>query len=235
MVFTLDFLPGYDDKSVLAQLRRVAAVFFLLWTALSPIANAADQPLTRPQASRALVNPDPVIRRAAASQLGEVGRMGDVGALVKVLRDRDEDTRAAAEVAIWEIWGRSGDAEIDALYEQGVALMNFGAAGEAIKTFTLIIRKKPDFAEGWNKRATLYYSIGEYEKSLRDCDEVVKRNPLHFGALAGYGLIYEQMNQPERALVYSKRALKINPNMQGVALNIELLQKQLSEKRKSYI
>ena len=199
------------------------------------MADAADQAMTRPQVLRALVDPDPVTRRAAASQLGEIGRMGDVAALVKALRDSDEETRAAAEGAIWEIWGRSGDAGIDALYGRGVELMNFGAAGQAIETFTLIIRRKPEFAEGWNKRATLYYAIGEYAKSLHDCDEVIKRNPLHFGALAGYGLIYTQMNQPGRALGYFKRALKINPNMQGVALNIELLQKQLDEKRKGYI
>ena len=100
---------------------------------------------------------------------------------------------------------------------------------------TAIIGRKPDFAEGWNKRATLYYSIGEYQKSLRDCDEVIKRNPLHFGALAGYGLIYVQLDQPDRALEYFKRALKINPNMQGVANNIELLEKQGRTKRGNFI
>jgi tetratricopeptide (TPR) repeat protein len=214
---------------------KVAAVFLLVCIALAPLADAADQQATRLQAARALVNPDPAVRRAAVSQLAEVGRMGDVAALVKALRDSDEETRATAEGAIWEIWGRSGDAEIDALYKRGVELMNFGAAGQAIATFTLVINRKPEFAEGWNKRATLYYSIGEYAKSLHDCDEVIKRNPLHFGALAGYGLIYTQMGQPERALDYFKRALKVNPNMQGVARNIELLQKQTDDKRKNFI
>jgi len=208
---------------------------FLALVALAPVAHAVDHSPARPLALHALSDPDPAARRAAASQLAEVGRMGDVAVLVKALRDRDEATRAIAEAAIWEIWGRSGDAEIDALYRRGMELLNFGAAGEALKVFTAIIRKKPDFAEGWNKRATLYYSVGEYEKSLHDCDEVIKRNPLHFGALAGYGLIYLQLNQPERALGYLKRALKINPNMQGVEGNIELLQKQLDDKRKSYI
>ena len=203
----------------------------LLWTALTPSANAADTQATRLQAVRALASADIATRRAAAGQLGEVGRMADVAALVKALRDRDEETRVIAEAAIWGIWGRSGDAEIDALYARGLELMNVGAAGEAIKTFSLIISKKPDFAEGWNKRATLYYSVGEYQKSLHDCDEVIKRNPLHFGALAGYGLIYVQMDQPERALVYFKRALRINPNMHGVAQNIELLEKQGNTKR----
>jgi tetratricopeptide (TPR) repeat protein len=214
---------------------KVATIFLLVWSVLAPAAAAAEPPVTREQASRALTSVDPAARRAGASQLSEVGRMGDVAALVKALRDRDEETRVIAEAAIWEIWGRSGDAGIDELYQKGLELMNFGAAREAIQVFTLIIGKRPDFAEGWNKRATLYYSIGEYQKSLRDCDEVIKRNPLHFGALAGYGLIYVQLNQPGRAVDYFRRALKINPNMQGVAQNIELLEKQDNEKRKKYI
>ena len=214
---------------------RAATLVFLLWTALTPSTHAADAQSTRQQASRALASADVATRRAAAGQLGETGRMSDVAALVKVLRDRDEETRAIAEAAIWEIWGRSGDAGIDELYQKGLQLMNFGAAGEAIQVFTIIIGKKPEFAEGWNKRATLYYSIGEYQKSLHDCDEVMKRNPLHFGALAGYGMIYTQLNQPGRAVEYFKRALKINPNMPGVAQNIELLEQQGKAKRGNYI
>lgn len=214
---------------------KFATIFLLVWMVFASGAAAAEPPITREQASRALTSANPATRRAAASQLSEVGRMGDVAALVKALRDRDKETRGIAEAAIWEIWGRSGDAGIDELYQKGQELMNFGAAREAIQVFTLIIGKKPDFAEGWNKRATLYYSIGEYQKSLHDCDEVMKRNPLHFGALAGYGLIYVQLNQPHRAVDYFKRALKINPNMQGVAQNIELLEKQGNEKRKKYI
>jgi tetratricopeptide (TPR) repeat protein len=214
---------------------KFTATFLLAWIALAPVAGAADQLLTRDEAMRALVNSDPLARRAGASRFREIGRMDDVAALVKALRDLDAQTRVAAESAIWEIWGRSGDADVDALYRRGMELMNLGAAGEAIKIFTLIIGKKPDFAEGWNKRATLYYSIGEYKKSLHDCDEVIKRNPLHFGVLAGYGLIYVQINEPERALEYFSRALKINPNMQGVASNVELLRKQLEQKRGRYI
>ena len=160
--------------------------------------------------------------------------MVDVPALVRALRDRDEETREIAERAIWAVWARPGDSEVDALYRQGVEQMNLGLPQEAIATFSRVIRRKPGFAEGWNKRATLYYALGEYEKSLRDCAEVIKRNPLHFGALAGYGLIYSRLDEPERALGYFKRALRINPNMQGVVRNIELLQKLLDEKRERY-
>src|SRR5205823_6190534 len=76
--------------------------------------------------------------------------------------------------------------------------------------------RRPEFAEGWNKRATVYYLLGEYAKSLADCDEVLKRNPYHFGALSGYGMIYLQLDQPTRALEYFERALAVNPNLSSV-------------------
>ena len=208
-------------------------IFFLCANAL--IATCAAAQVNHEQAFRSLASADVATRRAGAAGLAEVGRMSDVPALVKALRDRDDETRTIAEAAIWEIWGRSGDAGIDELYRKGLQLMQFGAAREAIQVFTLIISQKPAFAEGWNKRATLYYSIGEYQKSLHDCDEVLKRNPMHFGALAGYGLIYLQLDQPDRAVDYFKRALKINPNMDGVAQSIERLEQQGKAKRKTYI
>ncbi len=214
---------------------RFATVLIIAALVLAPPAGKAEQPLTREQALRQLAEPQAAVRRAAAARLGAVGRKSDVRALVRALHDGDNETRAVAESAIWSVWGRSGNSEIDALYRRGVDEMNGGGAAEAIATFTTIIRKQPDFAEGWNKRATLYYHTGELEKSLLDCDEVIKRAPLHFGALAGYGLIYSQLNQPERALDYFRRALAINPNMQGVARNIELLQRVIEEKRKRYI
>ena len=121
------------------------------------------------------------------------------------------------------------------MYAKGIALMSRGAVRQALEVFDLIIAQKPSFAEGWNKRATLYYTLGEYKKSLADCDEVIKRNPLHFGALSGYGLIYIQLNQPARAIEYFKRALKINPNLRGVEESINVLEQQGKRGRGSYI
>ena len=77
--------------------------------------------------------------------------------------------------------------------------------------------------------------MGEYEKSLTDCDEVMKRNPDHFGALAGYGQIYLQLDQPDRALAYFRRALQVNPNMRGVQQIIPQLEQLLTERRKRTI
>ncbi len=192
-------------------------------------------PLTREQAIHALTDHDPAVRRAAAVRLGTVGTMADVPGLIKALRDSDARMRKVAEDAIETVWERSGDRMIDSLYKRGVEQINDGDTNTAIETFSLIISKKPDFAEGWNKRATLYYMTGNYEKSLHDCDEVLKRNPLHFGVLSGYGLIYMQRDQPERALEYFKRAFAINPNLEDVAGHIKALEQLITERRERYI
>ena len=132
---------------------------------------------------------------------------------------------------MWQIWSRSGDREIDALYRRGVQQMETSQMGAAVTTFSDIIRRKPAFAEAWNKRATIYYLLGQYALSLKDCDEVLKRNPNHFGALSGYGQIYLSMGDLEQAVVYLERALKVNPNLDGASATIRLLRQQLQEKQ----
>jgi len=203
--------------------------------AAATAAAAAAPPLTRAQALAALTTADVDARRQAAAWLGDLGTMPDAGALVRALRDDDDVVRALAERSLWRIWSRSGDAEIDALFEQGVAQMQGGDAAAAIRIFTTITEKKPDFAEGWNKRATIYYLVGEYAKSLGDCAEVIKRNPDHFGALAGYGQIYLALDEPERALEYFQRALRVNPNLSSVEAAVAELKRLVIEKRKGVI
>jgi tetratricopeptide (TPR) repeat protein len=196
---------------------------------------AQAQLLSREQAVQSLSRADAPTRRDAASRLGEVGTMADVALLVKALRDPDEDTRDQAEQAIWRIWARPGDQEVDKLYQRGIEQMNAGDLQQSIVTFTRIIELKPDFAEGWNKRATLYFLVGDLRKSLADCNEVMKRNPYHFGALAGYSQIYIRLEYYDRALEYSRRALEINPNLGGVRRNIDLLERLLEVRRSRMI
>ena len=199
-------------------------------------ASAEDRPRpTREQALRDLDGGDVEARRLAAAWMGELGAPTDLPALFKALRDQDDLVRALSENSIWQVWSRSGDPTVDSLFAAGVEQMNHGHAQAAIETFSQIIRLKPDFAEGWNKRATVYFFIGEYEKSLRDCDEVIKRNPKHWGALSGYGQIYLQLDQPEQALAYFQRALAVNPNLQQVEQMIEQLKQAIIEKRKGTI
>ena len=195
-------------------------------------APAGAQAPTRAAALETLQSPDPRQRQRAAVWLAQVGRMDDVPALLAKLRDPDEDVRAIAERAIWVIWSRSGNAQTDALFLAGIAQMNAGQLKEGIATFSRVIEIAPEFAEGWNKRATLYFLVGDFERSLRDCDEVIKRNPNHFGVLAGYGQIYMQLDDYERALDYFKRALAVNPNLDGVEFQVRLLERVLAERKK---
>ena len=208
----------------------------LMLAALACCANgAAAAELTREQAIGQLSGKSAALRLAGVRRLHEIGRFRDAGALAKLLFDEDEATRSATEAALWAVWSRSGDAKIDAQYKKGVAQMNSGNAELAIATFSEIIRKKPDFAEAWNKRATLYFFTRRYRESLADCDEVMKRNPHHFGALSGYGQIYAQMDDYDKALEYFEKAIAVNPNMEGVALNILALRKLRAERGRKAI
>jgi tetratricopeptide (TPR) repeat protein len=161
--------------------------------------------------------------------------MTDALRVAQALRDPDAEVRALAEQTLWLIWSRSGDPEVDELFLQGVEQLQQRALSEAIVTFTEVIKRKPEFAEGWNKRATAYYIAGDFEKSLTDCDEVMKRNPGHFGALSGYGLIYLQMGKTDEALSYFERALAVNPNLASIEQAVQAIKQVLEEQRKDSI
>jgi tetratricopeptide (TPR) repeat protein len=215
---------------------RAALAVMLLAGALVTAARAeSPAPLTREQALTDIRKSDVEARRQAAAWLGELGTMADAPLLLAALHDPDDVVRTLAEHSVWQVWSRSGDPQVDALFQVGLEEMQRGAGAAAVETFSQIISRKPDFAEGWNKRATVYFLMGEYAKSLKDCDEVIKRNPSHFGALAGYGQIYLRLDQPERALEYFQRALKVNPNLAGVEAAIEALKQAIIEKRKGTI
>jgi len=191
---------------------------------------------TREEALKALADTGSVdSRRQGARALGETGLMADLPKLAAALRDADPLVREVAESAMWQVWSRSGDATIDRLFATGLEQMQARQGDEAVDTFSEIIRRRPEFAEGWNKRATVYYLLGEYKKSLADCDEVMKRNPYHFGALSGYGMIYMQLDQPATALEYFEQALRVNPNLESTRQTIEILKTLLIQRRKDTI
>ncbi|HSB68447.1 MAG TPA: hypothetical protein VLT62_03820, partial [Candidatus Methylomirabilis sp.] len=170
---------------------KVTAVVLVILLGAGIAAAASDQAMTREQALTGLADKNSAESRLlGAAWLGDMGRMQDVPLLVEALRDPDATVRTQAEQSLWQIWSRSGDPDVDAMFQHGVEQMNQQDFSEAIETFSQIIQKKPDFAEGWNKRATIYYLVGEYAKSLVDCEEVVRRNPVHFGVLSGFGLNY---------------------------------------------
>jgi len=189
-------------------------------------------PATRTEALAALENPVTERRAEAVVWVANHGRMEDTPLLLKRLQqDESPFVRGYAEQGLWLLWGRSGDADVDRTMAGGVESMQAGRHTEAIAAFSEVIRSRPDFAEGWNKRATVYYLAGEYRKSLADCGEVIKRNPHHFGALSGYGQIYFQLEDYEKAIAWWRRALEVNPNMVGVEMNIKGAEQLLKDKR----
>ena len=188
-------------------------------------------PESRADALAALEHSVTERRAEAVVWVANHGRMEDTQLLLKRLHDESPFVRGYAEQGLWLLWSRSGDAGIDRVMARSVEEMQAGRHDKAIAGFSEVIGRRPDFAEGWNKRATAYYLAGEYRKSLADCDEVIKRNPNHFGALSGYGQIYFQLQDYEKAIAWWRRALEVNPNMVGVELNIRGAEQLLKERR----
>jgi tetratricopeptide (TPR) repeat protein len=215
------------------RLRQVAAAVAL--AALSVLALPAAADMSHDEALHALDNGDAGQRREAVLALGERGTMQDADRLIEALRDDDASVRALAEQSVWRVWIRSDDPAVNTLMQSGMRSMQEGRLGLAVDAFTQIIERQPDFAEGWNKRATVYFLMGDYDQSLKDCDETLKRNPNHFGALSGCGAIYAQRDELDRAAEYFERALEVNPNLEGIEQGLALVRQRLGAKRKQSI
>lgn len=133
----------------------------------------------------------------------------------------DDPARAArAAAALWEMWCRSGRPEVDTLLRAGVEAMEGQELRRAETLFGRIIATAPDFAEGWNKRATARYLLREFEASIADCRETLARNPHHFGALSGQGLCHMALGQHGEAADMFRRALAVHPHLGAARQNL---------------
>ena len=140
------------------------------------------------------------------------------------------ETAAAIEGQIWEIWVEANDPELDKLMAKGWEELNAEDYDSALKDFTQLIEKKPDFAEAWNKRATLYYLMSDYQKSLSDIARTLKLEPRHFGALSGLGLVNIQLEKYEDAAKAYERVLKLAPHDPGAQHNLDAVQEIIKKK-----
>jgi tetratricopeptide (TPR) repeat protein len=133
------------------------------------------------------------------------------------------------EPQIWDAWMHGGtDAENEQL-AKATQSMNLGAFALAEQQFTAMLATSPNYAEVWNKRATLYYLMGRMDDSLNDIKKTLDLEPRHFGALSGRGMIYQRMGKNPEALAAFKEALSINPKMPGPRLAVQELEKLLPE------
>lgn len=136
------------------------------------------------------------------------------------LRGDDPVLAARAESTLWEIWCRSGNPDLDRLLREGIEAMERHELEEAVALFTRIIERAPEFAEGWNKRATARYVAEDYAGAVADCEETLARNPHHFGALSGQGLCHLALGQFREAAALFRRALAVHPHLRGAGHNL---------------
>lgn len=139
--------------------------------------------------------------------------------------DPDEANRLTG--LIWVIWNHAEDPETDRLMTEGREAMERLDFDTALARFTAVVEREPNFAEGWNKRATLYYVMGRYRDSIGDIDRVLDLEPRHFGALAGLGMNYEALGDDRRALQAWRRALKANPYLLDAQVRVKALETSL--------
>ena len=133
------------------------------------------------------------------------------------------------ESKIWYIWMEHYDPEVQSAMFQGVEAMKLQQFEEAFGHFSLLIKLAPDYAEGWNKRATVLYLMGRFKESEADVMRTLELEPRHFGALSGQGLIRIAIQDWTGAIYFLESALKINPHMYGVIMNLKYARQKQKE------
>lgn len=152
-------------------------------------------------------------------------------ALFDVLRATKDPIQAhVTEQGIWRIWMASPDDTVNLLMLRGMDAMSSRDFGTALKVFTQMVEIAPDFAEGWNKRATVLYMLGAYAESIADIGRVLELEPRHFGALSGLGLCNAELQRDEAALDAFERALAVNPHMEGARAHAEMIRRRIEDK-----
>ena len=133
----------------------------------------------------------------------------------------------AAQRQIWLIWTECDDSQADRLMQSGIQAMAARRHGLALQYFDRLVERAPDFAEGWNKRATVHYLMEDYAASVFDIERTLELEPRHFGALSGLGMIYDAIGEPAAALRSFEAAVAINPHLDGTRQRIDELRRQL--------
>ena len=186
---------------------------------LLPVPEGAEPALPAPDPKAAPdAAPEPVAPKTQAEILDQ---------LFTELADLDNENWAMIEQNIWIQWSRSGSPAMDLLLERGRLAMAAGDYQGAIEHLTALIDHAPEFAEGWNARATAFFQAGEFGPSIEDVRHVLALNPRHFGALAGLGMMLEELHYDKDALEAYEAARAIHPRSPGVLLGIERLHKKL--------
>ena len=187
------------------------AIILTAMIAVAPMASAQDQRATPPKQQKKLPE--------APSKLPKVGsdRTRGLDFLFGALKAApDEASAKHVEARIWALWMQTPSDTAALLMMRAKAAMDAQQMDVALKLLDAVVKLRPDYVEGWNRRATLYYLRNDYAHSLEDIEQVLVREPRHFGALAGLGMIMQDLGDEKRALDAFRKALAVNPYLDKV-------------------
>lgn len=151
----------------------------------------------------------------------------ELEALFEGLQSAEGQAAEQIEARIYQIWSDSGSPSMDLLLTRGREALEEGDTKLAIEHFTALIDHAPEFAEGYNARATAFFQNGQYGLSLEDIRRTLALNPRHFGALSGLALILEEVGRPGDALAAWREVEKINPTQTGLEESLKRLERMI--------
>lgn len=170
------------------------------------------------------------VRRGAVLALGFLGDFEVNHTMGRALHDEDRTVRMLAENGIRSVWNRCGS---PSHRQQLAIILRLNSAqqfNEAVAQTTELIEKAPWLAEAWNQRAIARFGLGQHAKSIRDCHQTLELNPYHFAAASGMGQAYLQLGNPVSALESFRRALRLNPGLEGVRAQVVRLTRMIEDK-----
>jgi tetratricopeptide (TPR) repeat protein len=171
---------------------------------------------------------DRMARRAAVLALSLIGDYQSNAVLGRALGDRDRGVRMLAENGICALWGRVGTAP---QREQLQTIMQLNSQShrfqQAVDAASRLINDAPWMAEAWNQRAIAWFHLGRFSESIKDCTQALEINPYHFAAASGMAQCHLQLNNRTAALECFRRALALNPNLEGVRAQVLYLERTL--------
>lgn len=171
-----------------------------------------------------------VSRRAAILALGFLGDYAHSPTLGRAMSDRDRGVRLLADSGIRQLWRRDGSRRHQERLAVVCRLNNNEQYRDALREACDLLEDAPFFAEAWNQRAVASFAMQKFEEAANDCHQTLELNPYHFGAAVGMAHCYLHLDEPLAALENFRRALRLNPDLEDVRGQIELLERALEGK-----
>ncbi len=196
----------------------------LAWAVQAQQTEEAPETKTAPELP-AIEQPD------AAPGDREQARTGHLDGLFSRLANPDTPDWERVQAQIWAAWNRSGSDSMDLLAVRADQAMEAKDYEAAVVFLNDLTRLAPEFAEGWNKRATLHFIEGRYGQSIDDIARTLAIEPRHFGALSGLGIILDRLGDKKGALEAYRKAVEIHPNLPGAQDGIKKLSKEVEGQR----